>query len=483
VITGSGAYKALAPQAFSETSPQFHRSYFTPRLGVPLETSFASYGQLYRAQPYVRAAVDKVAHCIARLGIRVWDETPPAGKEIDLSSPYAELMARPCPTRDNYSFWNWVASTIEIYGETFLLKIREGRNGQLSQLLPMHPSMTHIERDEEGFCRYKFMGRPNETFTENDVVPFVNFNPDGTMRGMSRLESLRSTLMTEDSARRSMQAWWQNSMRPSVIMRAKRELGDDGRDRVIKALSSQHGGSGNRGRIVVFENDEFEDPTIIQNTAEDMQYIEGRQLAREEVCAVMDLPPSSIQDMSRATFSNIVENGISLYRDSICPRIDFIESVLDYHIGTEFNGPKVARFAVGKMLKGDWEKRAAAHAQLVQNLIEKPNEARHDLDLEADSDKDADKLWGQQQLVVMGTPPARTAGPGQPALPAGRSTTPPPEGPATNRSGDIAKYVRDIGALVGRGQTLNAAAQHVINKTGDHAGVKAAFEYLLEHEL
>lgn len=490
MITGNGQYRALAPQAFAETSPQFFESYHVPRLGMPLETAFASYGQLYRAQPFVRAAVVKVAKCIARLGIKVWDEHPPDGKTIDLDSPYAQLMARPCPTVDNFGFWQWVAATIEIYGETFLLKVREGRvigknldgtdRRQLSGFVPMHPSMTHIKRDEEGFLSYRFMGRPNEVFRESDVVPFLEFNPDGMMRGMSRLESLRSTLMNEDSARRAMQAWWQNGMRPSVIMRSKRELGEDGRGRVIKALSSQHGGSANRGRIAVFENDEFEDPTIIQNTAEDMQYIQGRQLARDEVCAVMDLPPSSLQDMSRATFSNIEENGISLYRDSIMPRIDFIESVLDYHVGTEFNGPKVARFPVGKMLKGDWVKRAAAHAQMVQNLIEKPDEARHDMDLEAVGGP-ADKLYGQQQLVPIGTPPARAAG--QPALPAGRSTSPAPEGPATNRSGAIAKHVREIGAHVGRGKTLQQAAQFVIDRTGDFDGVREAFEFLLDRPL
>jgi HK97 family phage portal protein len=280
----NGAYRALAPQALAETSPQFYESYFTPRIGIPLETAFASYGQLYRSQVWIRAAVDKIANSVARLPLKVWDETPGKGRTIDTDSPYAQLMAKPCPTMSTFSFKFWVAAKVEIYGEAFAVKIREGRGRQVTGLVPMHPSMTTIRRNEYGEKRYRFLGRPNEEFTEDDVVEWLLYNPDNTMRGMSRLESLRSTLMQEDSTRRAMQAFWQNGARPSVIMRSKRELGDDGRARVQKALSAQHGGSANRGRVVVFENDEFEEPMIVQQSAEEMQYIEGRRLSREEVC-------------------------------------------------------------------------------------------------------------------------------------------------------------------------------------------------------
>jgi len=103
VITSSGAYRALAPQAFAETSPQFHQSYFVPRLGYPLETAFASYGQLYRSQLWVHAAVNKVANSIARLPIKVWHHED-GEKTLDRNSPYAQLMRRPCVTLQTFAF-------------------------------------------------------------------------------------------------------------------------------------------------------------------------------------------------------------------------------------------------------------------------------------------------------------------------------------------------------------------------------------------
>lgn len=472
MIGSNGAYMALAPQAFSETSPQFYQSMFVPRLGLPLETAFASYGQIYRTQVWIAAAVNKIADSIARLPIHVWNETA-KGKTLDKSSPYAQLMDDPCATMDRYHFWQWVAATFEVYGEAFLIKIREGRGDQITSLIPAHPSMMTIRRDEYGESEYRFLGRPNEVFSQRDVVPFRRFNPDGTMRGLSRLEALRSTLMMEDSSRRAIQAAYQNRLRPSMILRSNKDLGIDGRTRIANAFSSQHGGSGNTGRVMVLEAGEFEEPTIVGQSAVDMEYIASRQFSREEVEAGFDLPPTALQDNTKSTYANSVEHNRSLYRDGIMPRIEAFESVLKTHVGDEFFGPKKAKWDMRHVLRGDWEKRAGAHAQLVQSGIEEPAEAREDMDL-PDAGQVSHQLFAQQQLQPLGTPPAR------PSLPAGHA--PEMVGEA-QPSALVAKYVRDISGHIGRGRTLQAAADMLIAKTGDTDGVREAFEYLLERRF
>ncbi|MGZ3493062.1 MAG: phage portal protein, partial [Gemmatimonadaceae bacterium] len=314
MILENGTNYPLAPQAFAETAPQFWPSYFVPRLGMSLETAFASYGQLYRTQPWVYAAVRKVARSIARLGAAVWDQSPESGQELDLDGPFAKLIADPCPIMPPTSFWEWTGSTIEIYGETYWLKVREGRGRQITGFVPMHPSMVQIFRDTGGEEAYRFMGRPGEVFDRSDVVAFREFNPDNVMRGMSRLEPLRSTLLNEDSARRSMAATWKNGTRPTGIVSSERELGTAGRERLKMAFQSEHQGTGNHGRVVVLEDGVTFAP--LDANATNMAYLEARELNRQEVAGVFDLPPSALQDMTHATFSNITENMRSLYRDS-----------------------------------------------------------------------------------------------------------------------------------------------------------------------
>ena len=477
--------QVLAPQAFAETAPQFWPAYFVPRLGMTLETAFASYGQLYRVQPWVFTAVNKVAGSIARLGVNVWDESSPTGQELDIDGPFAQLMANPCPTLPPYAFWAWTSSTIEVYGETYWIKLREGRGRQITGFAPMHPSMTQIFRDVDGVETFRFMGQPNRTLPSDDVVSFRAFNPDNIMRGMSRLEPLRLTLLNEDSSRRAMAATWKNGARPSGYISSERELGTLGRERLKSAFQTEHQGTGNAGRVIVLEDGVTF--TQAQYSAEEMAYIEGRKLNREEVAAVMDLPPASMQILDHATFSNVTENMRSLYRDSMAPRIEFMESTVNWQVGNEFNGPKVMKFAVAEVLRGAFEQRAEAVSKLVQTLIMKPSEARQYFDLN-DAGPDADKLYGQGALAPIEKLAAPTPAPGdfggagleppQLALASGSQT-----GSGVEPSAAAAKHIRDISGLIGRGRSIQAAAREVIEKTGDADGVREACEYLLERRL
>jgi HK97 family phage portal protein len=487
VILENGTNMPLAPQAFAETSPQFWPSYFVPRLGMTLETAFASYGTLYRTQPWVYAGVRKVAGSIARLGAAVWDQSPETGQELDLDGPYAQLIANPCPTMSPSNFWFWTAATIEVYGETYWIKLREGRGRQITGFVPMHPSLLQIFRDTGGEEAYRFMGRPGQVFARDDIVCFRDFNPDNLMRGISRLEPLRSTLLNEDSARRSMAATWKNGTRPTGIVTSERELGTDGRSRLKKAFQSEHQGTGNHGRVILLEDGvTFEQ---MDAKAVDMAYLEARELNREEVCGVMDLPPSSLQIMDHATFSNITENMRSLYRDSMAPRIEFIESVIDWEVGREFNGPKVMKFAVAEVLRGAFEQRAESVAKLVQCGVLKPAEGRQMMDLNV-AGPEADQLLVQGAMVPL-TQAGQTPDTGNAS---GAGGVDGDQGPITHvpaiaGSGGtdvpipVQKHVRDLKADMRRGHTLLAAAERAINRTGDRDGVREAFEYLLERQI
>jgi HK97 family phage portal protein len=481
-ILENGTNYPLAPQAFAETAPQFWPSYFVPRLGMTLETAFASYGQLYRTQPWVYAAVRKVSRSIARLGAAVWDQSPESGQELDLDGPYAELIANPCPTMPPTNFWEWTASTIEIYGEAYWIKLREGRGRQVTGFVPMHPSLLQIFRDTGGGEAYRFMGRPGEVFGRDDIVPFREYNPDGVMRGISRLEPLRSTLLNEDSARRSMAASWKNGVNPTGTVESERELGTAGRERLKMAFQSEHQGTGNHGRVIVLEDGvKFNQ---LDSKAIDMAYLEARELNREEVAGVFDLPPSALQIMQDATFSNITENMRSLYRDSLAPRVEFIEDVINWEVGREFNGPKVMKFAVAEVLRGAFEQRAEAVAKLVQCGVMKPAEARQYFDLNV-AGPEADKLYIQGAMVPLDQAQTPVNDPGSLALPAGGTHVPSPDGHGgTNVPSPAAhKHIRAISGCIGGGMSLQEAARHQINKTGDQDGVREACEFLLERRI
>lgn len=484
-ILENGLAQPIAPQAFAETAPLFFNGYFVPNQGLQLESSFQTYAQLYLRQPWVATVVNRISHAVARLKINVWDTSPATGNVLrpakgEGSSAYAKLMANPCPTMDAYAFRLWLASTYEVYGEAYLIKIRDDR-GKITGFIPMHPSLTQIFRNQFGELTYRFMGQPNELMSEDMIVPFRSYNPETMMRGISRLEPLRSTLLNEDASRRAVAAWWKNNGRPSAVMHVDGKLNPVAKQQLREQLQMMYQGAENAGKIAVMENGSKLEQW--QLSSEEMQYIDSRKLNREEVCAVYDISPIAVHILDHATFANVTEGLVSVYRDSICPRLEFLESVFDYYVGSEFNGQLEAKFDTRQVLRGDPVQRAQMHAQLVQNGIEKPSEARPDFDL-GDAGAAADELYAQQQLQKLGQLPP------QAALPPGKSDDggDKPKVSTTGQGGGSGvpsvagrKYIGDIRALTGRGKSLKDAIDHVLERNPDDVEpIREAFEYFME---
>lgn len=405
MIVSSGAAYDFAPQALGETVPTVANGYFYARDGLSLTNKFATYGALYRAQPSIATVVDKIANAAARLTLKVWDSTPKTGKVEDTTSAYAVLLGRPCWFMSSYNFWRWTFSTYEVYGEAYWVKQRNA-DKQVVGLIPMHPSKVSVKRDEDGSTFYVFTTGVGSagilTAPAEDVVPFQRYNPDSLMRGMSRLEPLRSTLLNEDASRRATASWWQNGARPSVILKHPKTLSPLAHDRIKAGWEAANGGADNMGKAAVIE--EGMDAQVVQLTADEMQYIESRKMNLQEVCMVYDVPPPVVHILDHATFSNITEQMRSMYRDTMAPRLEDFESVLDFYLRPEFfpDGSHMARFALDDVLRGDFETRATAVAQLILAGTMKPSEARPLFDL-PDAGEVADQLYGNAALVPLGS--------------------------------------------------------------------------------
>ena len=335
MIVSNGTTLDFAPQALGETVPSLSNGYFYAQQGLELSGKFATYAALYRAQPIVATLVDKIANSAARLTVKVWDNTPKTGKVQDTTSPFAQLMADPCTVMSPFNFYRWTFSTYEIYGESFWYKVRDPNGpsvetehgtrltGEVINVLPMHPSRTAVHRGTFGQVEYIFtLGVASAGILHapaDDVVAFLRYNPDSLMRGLSRLEPLRTTLLNEDAARRATKSFWEKGARPSVYLQHPSELSQNAQDRLKASFDARHAGADNAGGSAVLE--EGMTAQVMQLTMEEMQYIEARKLDLQEGCMVYDVPPPVVHILDHATFSNITEQMRSMYRDTMSPQV------------------------------------------------------------------------------------------------------------------------------------------------------------------
>jgi phage portal protein BeeE len=214
--------------------------------------------------------------------------------------PYARLLARPNDRQSRYSFWREMLSTFDIYGEAFALKIRDS-GGRPVQLAPLHPTAMQCE-EKAGRVLWEFEN-PRVHITDipaEDLIHLRTYNPDSSTRGLSKLESLRSTLENEDAALRSQSSFWRRGARPGVALTHPGKLSQPAADRLKLRWDQVAAGADNTGTTVVLE--EGMKPELMQISAVEAQYIEARKLNREEVVAGFDMPPPAVHILDHATY-------------------------------------------------------------------------------------------------------------------------------------------------------------------------------------
>lgn len=391
-------------ETLADRTPVFADAFYYANNVMPLAGLYAAYSSLYKEQLWVGIVIRKLATGQARLpfDVRVGSASNSALEEGNL----ADLMLRPNPRLSGFKLWLWTASTYDIYGEAFWLKLRDN-NGRVRELHPIHPTNLAVKRTGDGGVEYLYTsGSPNvpllPPFPEQDVVAFTNYNPDNMERGLSNLEGLRMTLLNEDAARRANASWWKRGARPGVVLESEKSLAAPAIKRLRKQWDDVAAGADAMGGTVVLE--EGMKANIIQLNAEEMQYIESRKLNREEVCSAYDVPPPAVHILDHATYSNISEQLRSMYRDTMAPRSEFFESVVDHQLIPDFykTGEAFTRFNMDEVLRGDFEVRAEATSKLIQVGVMTPNEGRATFTLPP-AGAEADVLYGNAALVPLGS--------------------------------------------------------------------------------
>ncbi len=401
----------------SDTTPTFAHTNYFPSAGLNLTAMFASYGQIYRNQLWVSVVVNKRAHATARLPLKVYSRGADGVRHEARDTPYAKLLRNPNPQHDPFFFWLWTSSTLDVYGEAIWFKIR-GSDGVPVELWPVHPSVVSI-RMIEGELFYAYLGGvssnvPLFLVPEEDVVHFKTYNPDTTVRGMSRLEPLRQTLTNEDAARRASSAFWANGSRPSVVLSTDGNFKNNpaALDRLKADWEAMHRGVDNFSRTAILE--EGLTPHILSQSAEEAQYESCRRLNREEVCSSYDMPPTVVGILDHATFANVTELQRSLYRDTMAPHLGGFESTLDYQLRPDFSDDsQYAEFLMDEVLRGAFEARSDSYQKAINSGWLKPGEVRQLENLD-DAGPAADRLFINATCIPIDATSQRTS----PNLPA-----------------------------------------------------------------
>lgn len=333
----------------------------------------ASYGYIYRTQPWVYVVINKLAETIANLPLHAFPQAADGtkGPKIrpgdDAAGRLAQLIRRPTPTTSEFDFKYALVTEYLTYGHFLGVKVSGG--ALPSELWPVPWYCVEVV---EGVSRpidgYRItLGGKVYPFLPEEVVHLQAW------KGISPLEPLRRTLGIEDAALREIASAFENAMRIQGLLiagpngnRPAPKLTSADTTLIREEFEAAYGGVDRAYRAAVIGGGFDWKPLQFSHTESEL--IPIRQMAREEVAAAFNVPPPMIGILDKATYSNYEQAARSYYQDSVAPKLVKIEEGLEVQLlapEPEWRGLDL-EFSLDEVLKSSLSDRAEAYTKLTR---------------------------------------------------------------------------------------------------------------------
>lgn len=178
-------------------------------------------------------------------------------------------------------------------------------------------------------------------------------------------------------------------------------LTDDQKKDLREAWEHNHAGLGRAHRLLVLDGG----ATFVQTQVDpkSAQLIEDKKFSVEEVARWFGVPPHKIQQLDRATFSNIEHQSIEFVDGCLFPWAARLTQEFNSKLfNTGSQGPWwYSEIDLSRLVRGDAISRASAASNWVQNGVKTRNEIRAEEGLD-DAGPDGDVLTVQSNMTTLG---------------------------------------------------------------------------------
>lgn len=293
---------------------------------------------------------------------------------------YRLLAKSPNRFQTPYEWRMMLQGHLALRGNAFN-QITSNDRGEIVELLPLHPGRMVIETLDNGSYRYRYTDQHGQTvfYARDEIWHLRGLSDDGLM-GLSMV-TLAANAIGEGLAMQSYSSrFFANDAKPGGgIINFDGKFADKAAKATFRESWQQMQGGANAGKVAVLEKGMTFQELGLSN--KDSQFIEGRKEMGKEVAQIFRVPPHKVGILDNATFSNIEQQSIEFWQDTMLPWAELWES------SAEFNllGPDVdieVEFDMARMMRGDGAARATRISTLVNCGVMTRNEGREEENLD-----------------------------------------------------------------------------------------------------
>lgn len=324
------------------------------------------------------ACVRAIAEDVGKLPLIVYKRVG-QNKERATGTPlYRLLHDAPNPEQTPSAFRETVNGWAESWGNGYA-EIQRASDGSPIALWPIHPSRARVCRFEgevylDVFAPMVGGDAQGVRLPYRDVIHIRGFGDD-PLAGLSVAGLAAESLGVSLAAQTYGASFFGNGANPSVVLTHPGKMSEPAQANLRESWKKRHSGSRNANGVAVLqEGIKLEKLTC---PPEEAQFLETRQFQIPEIARWFRMPPHKVQDLSRATFSNIEHQSVEYLTDALMPWLVRWEQELTRKLMTERERAElVIEHLVDAVLRTDAVSRSNYYRTMIQIGAMAPDEAR-----------------------------------------------------------------------------------------------------------
>lgn len=309
----------------------------------------------------VYACVSAVSETIASLPLAVYRRTD-TGREKAPDHPlYRVLHDQPNERQSALEFREQMTAHMLLRGNAYARIVR-GNDGQVRQLLPLHPDRVRILELENGRIGYEVTDSAGKVqrLTMDEVFHLRHRSDDG-VTGISPIARARQVLELANAEAEHGLDTFNNGSKLLGVLKAPGRLNTQQRLAIKEAWATYKAG----GTPVL---DDGLDYAPVSMTLEDAEWIAARQFSVEECCRLFRVPPTIVGDLRHGNYSNTSELFRQFVTLSLRRHLLAWEQAISRQLLTEAGRRTLfAEHGVEGLLRGDSTTRASFYESAISN--------------------------------------------------------------------------------------------------------------------
>ncbi|KQC48522.1 nucleoid-structuring protein H-NS [Geobacillus sp. Sah69] len=340
------------------------------------------YGKNALKEATVYACIKILAESISKLPLKIYREDENGVNKATKHYLYKLLKLRPNPYMSASDFSKCNETQRNIYGNAYV-NIETDEKGRIVAFWPIDASRVRIWFDDVGLFSSKNhiwyevdVGTERRKLMPNEILHFKSsITLDGIV-GVPPLDYLRATVENAAAAGRFINNFYKQGLQVKGIVQYVGDLNPEAQKKFREKFEEMSSGLKNSHRIALMPiGYEFKPISL---TMSDAQFLENTELTIRQIATAFGIKMHQLNDLSRATHTNVAEQQRQFYVDTLLPILTMYEQEMTYKLflDSEIDAGYYVKFNVDSMLRSDIKTRYEAYGIGIEKGFITPNEAR-----------------------------------------------------------------------------------------------------------